>query len=208
MSDYADPLEEYFLLVKHLVNLQQKLIQTFEMKAQVSPRLLDALPKLRDKLKNVIKPGQAISQIFSIWPDDIGVLPLIAWVKPNRGFVQFEHQNWFFNLHGQVEISFLGLPSQLNLNVEDFEESTVIDRLRNLPGGPSVEVEYLRGGRTDGVSAWSMLVFSQSIGSKISDLSQSDHERLLEELVRSGFLYLWPTISVGQGDYFVLNTGL
>ena len=99
----------------------------------------------------------------------------------------------------------MALPSDLDRQVIEVLKEGRLDVLDDLQGGgPSVEVVYLDGGRRDAVSVWSVSVFAQSFHSSIGSLSQSDHERLLADLVRQGFLLPWPDTPAGGDRYFVL----
>ena len=180
---------EYRTMLRRLVNLQQQLIQVFEKEVEVLPPQPDFASGFGDELADVIRPELPISEILRAWPANVDTVPLVAWVKPRKGVVQFQGRDWLFDIHGCAQVSFVGLPSKLQ------------------GGGPNVAVEYLEGGRTDGISGWSVLLFTGGAGlvrPKAGDLSESDHQRLLEELVREGFLVPGPRPLVGRTRYFVL----
>ncbi len=199
-------IEEYRKLLRRLVSLQEKLIQVFERNVQAIPLLPGFPDEFRSQLEGVIKPDHSITQILHEWPNDTTAIPLFAWVKPIKGVVQLEEQSWLFEVHGASQVSFSGLPTGLDTEIMEHLKSGKTDILigRQAQGGLSVEVEYLQGGRTDGVSAWSVSVFASSSPSPLSELSRSDHEHLLEELVTEGFLLPWPHQPAGGDRYFAL----
>jgi hypothetical protein len=200
-----EQIEEYRVLLKQLVSLKQKLVQVFEAKVEVSPLPPDFPDELRRVLKHVVIPGRSVTQVLQLWPTDIGIVPLFVWVGPRTGIVRLEEQNWLFHLHGSSQVSFSGLPSNLDMQViEALEEGKMNTLVGSQGGGPNVEVVYLKGGRSDVVSAWSVSVFAQSIRSSVSALFQSDHELLLEDLVREGFLLPWSDPLEGGDRYFML----
>lgn len=197
--------KEYLALLKELVGLQLKLARTFEAEVTVMPLSSDFPVDIRDKLKNVIKAGLSVSQVLSAWPDGVGVVPLRIWIKPTRGTIELEGRNWFFDVHGLMQIYFLGLPSELDTNVLESLKTGKSDAFVTSPGyGPNVEVQYLKGGRVDSVSAWSVSLFAESIGSSLGNLAQSDHEAFLKQLVDEGVLFTWPLSTSDRDCFFVL----
>jgi hypothetical protein len=132
-------------------------------------------------------------------------VPLFVWVRPRIGVVRLEEQPWLFHLHGSSQVSFMALPSDLDRQVIEVLKEGRLDVLDDLQGGgPSVEVVYLDGGRSDAMSVWSVSVFAQSFRPSASALAESDHERLLEDLAGEGFLLPWPDSPAGGDRYFVL----
>jgi hypothetical protein len=200
--------KEYYVLLRRLVDLQKKLIRAFETEIKIVPLSLAFPGEFRGQIEGIVTPGRPISQILRDWPDGIAILPLHAWVKPRKGIVQLEGQNWLFEVHGSSQVSFIGLPSGLDMDIIKCLKSGQTDVLTDVQGcGPQVEVMYLKGGRTDGVSAWSVWSFmgSEAVAHPQGDVSsQSDHQRLLEELAREGFLIPWPYRSPEGYWYYVL----
>jgi hypothetical protein len=199
-------IEEYRALLVQLVSLQRKLVQVFERNVQVIPLLSGFPDELRSQFEDIIKPGHSITQILRGWPNDTAAIPLFAWVKPIKGVVQLEEQSWLFEVHGASQVSFSSLPTGLDTEIMDHLKRGKTDILigKQAQGGLRVEVEYLQGGRTDGVSAWSVFVFAYSSPPPLSELSRSDHEHLLGKLVTKGFLLPWPHQPAGGDRYFVL----
>ena len=192
------------------MNLQRKLVRRFESEAEIvslSSRYPPVFGENQAKYEALIKPGRTVSQVLCTWPVDLPwLLPLQLWVRPREGVVQVEGQHWLFQLHGSVEVSSKGLPpglgtKALELLKEDKREG--LTDLRDM--GPTIEVTYAKEGRTDSVKSWSMYLFAQSLHSKASDLTQSDHRRLLEDLARGSLLLPWPSHNL-RSSYYVLAT--
>ncbi len=181
--------EEYDKLIEKVLNLKQKLFQAFEAEIEIAfdPGLLEL--ENYKKLKDVLKPGRLVSEILHIWPIDVEIIPLVVWTKPRNGIFHYEGQNWFFAIHGFLEVRFYGLPSELEDSVLQRLKAGEIGVLRDLPEcRPVLSAAYLRNGRTDGISDQLMYDFAQSIGSKFAELSEKDHEELLKEMVQKGIL--------------------
>lgn len=202
-------IEEYRALLRELVNLQRKLIQVFEAEVRVVSSLPPIFPKdTQAKLEDLIKPERTISQILRAWPDDVGFVTLHLWVRPRMGVIQCEGQNWLFQLHGSIQVAFTGLPSELDIEVLESLKQGKSEVLTDLQGlGPIVDIRYIKDGRADGVSPWTVSLFAESVGSKASDLSTADHERLMEKLVKDKFLLPWPDYRVEGGSLLVLAPG-
>lgn len=202
--DKQQKQEEYHKLLRQLVNLQQKLLQVFETEIEVvpPPGLLEKLAG--GKLKDIIIPKYSVTEILGAWPEKIPVLPLVTWIVPRVGVVELEDQNWFFNVHGCLEIQFVWLSPQLDQMVLSTLKAGRMDVLKNLPEyGPEVEATYFGRGRTDGISAYSVHIFAASTGSIFGHLSEEEHKSLLEEMVEQGIIEHLPENSYN----FVFVTG-
>lgn len=195
--------KDYRTLLRHLVGLQQKLIKVFEKEVKILPLLPTFPEKLRSKLKRTIKPKNSISQILRAWPVDVPIMPLVTWVSPRKGVVTLEGKHWFFDIHGQTQVTFIGLPADLDIEIFSSLQAGNSDILINLTGcGPNVEVQYLQGDRTDSFNVWSVFIFAGSIGSNLSNLSQKEHEVFLEQLGKEGFIN---SLMIGREQHFVLS---
>jgi hypothetical protein len=197
-----EKLEDYHQLVLNALSLQQELFEAFEAEIEISPDpdLLEIEPF--KKLKDILRPGQKVSEILSIWPDDISILPLVVWVKPRVGIFNFKGQIWLFNIHGFLEVQFIGLPSGLEDNVLRRLKAGNIDILHNISKrGPELETSYFSKGRTDGVSDQLMYIYARSTESIFGALSETEHRELLSELVKIDILRHAPNYSY----FFVLT---
>ena len=195
---------KYLAMLDELKSLQEGLVRAFESRVKTIPLLSHIAAKFNGKLDNIVSSEYSISQVLGIWPDDIAILPLFVWVQPTRGIVRFKAQNWLFDIHGSLQVYFTSLPLDLDVREIDFSEMDDRDKLVYLPGsGPNIEVQYLRGGRFDGICAWSVSEFAKSIGCWASTLSQFEHERILEKLVQEGFLHPWLDLHAEGDRYFV-----
>jgi len=211
VGEYAVQMRprEYRELLRLLVNLQQKLIYAFEGEVEVVLPPSTFPDELRHQVEHVIRPGLSISQVLCDWPDDVVILPLHLWARPRKGVIQLEGREWLFEIHGSLEVSFGGLPPGLDADTIEHLKMGETDVLDGMQGcGPQVEVKYLKGGRTDGVSAWSVFSFARS--KPLADLegagiSESDHQCLLKRLVEEEFLVPWPYSDADR--YFVLAEG-
>lgn len=203
-----EQVKEYHVFLRQLVDLQQKLIQAFEAEIKIVPLSLTFPGEFRSQIEGIVRPGRSISQVLRDWPDEITILPLHAWIKPRKGIVQLKGQNWLFEVHGSSQVSFIGLPSGLDMDIIECLKRGQTDVLTDVQGcGPQVEVVYLKGGRTDGVSAWSAWSFirSKAVVRLQGDVSsQSDHQRLLEKLVIEESLIPYPYPSAEGDRYYVL----
>jgi hypothetical protein len=199
MQEY---LEEYRTLLKRFVDLQQKLTEAFELAIEIVPP--SNLPDPFRKVESIIKPECSISEILDAWPSNVPLFPFLVWVRPRVGVLQLEDNNWMFNIHGAMEIQFVGLPPELEKTKLESLQKGEMDVLRTVPGcGPVVESTYYEVGRVYGLTAWSALVFVQSVDSRMSALSLSDHENLVEKLVQEEFLISYPEHTLG-GPHFIL----
>jgi hypothetical protein len=194
-------LGEYRILLKRFVDLQQKLVEAFESAVEIVPP--SNLPDPFCGVESIMKPEYSISEILRTWPSSVPVLPFLVWVRPRVGVLQLEDNNWMFNIHGAMEIQFVGLPSELEETKLESLHKGEMDVLLNIPGcGPVVELMYYEMGQVYGLTTWSAYGFVQSVDSPMGTLSLSDHGTLLKKLVREGFL-----ISHTSGDsYFTLAT--
>jgi hypothetical protein len=204
--NYTKLIEQYKELLRQLLDLQQKLIQAFEAEVELIPLSSDFIDAFGSELNDIVKDGRSISQIVQAWPSQISGLSLLLFVKPRKGVIQLDEQNWLYNIHGSTQVSFISLPSGLDEEVLEQIRKGKTDALIDLPnGGLDVEIQYLKEGRTDCVSAWSVWVFANSVGSNMGNLSLLEHENLLEKLAREGFLTRLPQTSIDEGRYFVLT---
>jgi hypothetical protein len=196
--------ENYHILLKQLVNLQKRLLQVFETSVEVVPPPVEFLDRFEaGKLKNAIIRDLSITEILRSWPVGISVFPLVTWVRPRKGIVELERQIWFFSVHGHLEITFIRLPVEIEEEKIKALRSGEVEVLLGLSGlGPEIEAAYFGKGRKDGVSVQAMYLFARSSNSQLTDLSEGEHEELLEELVRQGFLVR----ALEHPFYFVLAT--
>ena len=108
-----------------------------------------------------------------------------------------------FNIHGAMEIQFVGLPSELEETKLESLRKGEMDVLLGMSGcGPVVESKYYEMGRVYGLTIWTVYGFIQSVDSQIGDLSLSDHKNLVEKLVQEGFLIRYPDHTLGD-PYFI-----
>lgn len=199
MSNY---LADYRDLLKELVRLQKILIGAFESVVEIIP--LDDLPDAFSQLETIVQPKFSISDILSAWPQDIPFIPFLAWVRPRVGVFQVEGNDWMFNIHGAMEVQFVGLPPGLEQTKLDPLYEGAMEVLLDIPGcGPVVESKYYEMDRVYGLTVWSAYEFIKSVNSQVKSISLSDHESLLEKLVQEKFLVSCSGSVLGV-TYFVL----
>ena len=189
-------LEEYHQLVLRVLNLQKKLFQTFEETVEIIP--FPGFLELGEfeGLKDVLKPKYTVSEILHNWPDDISILPLVTWVGPRKGVFQSDGKNWFYNIHGFLEVQFVCLPSNIEDSILKRLKAGESDAMLDLQEcGLEMETSYFGNGRTDGVFDQLMHVYTSSIGSTFSTLSEKEHQKLLIELVKENVLHHAPNYS-------------
>jgi hypothetical protein len=209
-------LEEYVSLLKQLVRLQGKLIQSFETIVRIKPR-----PEFlsQDFMEKIAQSGQNVSKIVGSWSEYSICYDMMLWIEPVEGFVQLEQEIWIYQLHGQTEITFKRLPS--DMEIEEIEALKRNDKKvwQNLPLTEllTVDVAYLEGGRVDGVRAWSVYLFAKTVGSDFGKHDLGDHREMLKELVEKGILLpapqeipsLFPWVRPGgEHTYYVFGSGV
>ncbi|MFC1976631.1 hypothetical protein ACFLXQ_09545 [Chloroflexota bacterium] len=209
-------VEAYVSLLKQLVKLQGELIQVFEATVKIKPRP-EYLPQ--DFVEKITQPEQNVSKIVGSWSEHSIFYDMMWWIEPVEGFVLLEEEIWVYQLHGQTEITFKRLPSSL-----DVEEIEALKRgnkkaWQNLPLTEllTVDVAYLEGGRVDGVRAWSVYLFAESVGSKLGKLDLDEHRETLKKLVEKDVLLpapeeipsLFPWLRPGgEHTYYVFGSGV
>jgi hypothetical protein len=180
------------------VSLQQKLVRTFEATVRIDIESIDLThaPEIYGYLKESVQHGCTISEIVGRWPEHLFFYDILFWVKPTEGFVELEGENWIYQQHGRSEIAFKRLPSGLDVeNVEALKKGNE-DAWQRLPLRDllTVDVTYLEGGRTDGVRAWSVCLFVESVGSRLGSITLDKHRELLKRLVKEGILLPAPVL--------------
>jgi hypothetical protein len=188
-----EKFKDYRKLIEQVLTLQQKLFQALEGEIEIAPDPGLFEFEMYKKLKAVLRPDRSVTEILRSWPKGISILPLVAWVKPRKGVFYCEDQYWLFNIHGFLEVRFCGLSSGLEASSLERLKAGNMDALHDLSEcKPLLSTAYLRNGRTDGLSDQLMYDFSRSTGSKFAELSEEDHEKLLDEMIRQGLLVLPP----------------
>jgi hypothetical protein len=205
-------IEQYLRLLKELISLQQKLISTLEAVVKIEP--------IPEYCAGFIDPQRTISEIMRDWPDRIMFPHLFQWIKPSQGRVQLQESYWHFYLNGVSEIRFRQLPSNLDTDVlracregrANFLSSVFSTSTPDTTSGRLLEVDvtYVTKGQTDAVRAWAVYLFAQSLGGKLSRLSQQQNKELLEKLVEKkvlqpivpGVLVPLPGLGPGEDDRY------
>jgi hypothetical protein len=195
-------MREYSEFLKRLVNLQSQLIQVLEEDVETVEILYDLPEQIKSKVNNIIRSYPEISRILRFWPTEVSRIPLHIWVTPKKGDFQKEEQSWHFDIHGFAQVSFIALSTEASEEVEIIktDENNLVP---GLPSTSNVEVTYLEGGRFDGISAWSVFQFTQTTNSKFGNLSQIEHEALLENLANEEVLQRWPSWGPGADRYYI-----
>lgn len=187
--------QDYFLLVKQVIQFQQELIPAFEEAVNVvqPENLLSSGHPPFIAMANAIAPNKKVHQVIRDWPADLSHYPMVGWVKPSKGIIQVKLQSWFFQLHGSQQVSFHAIPDSLVSVVlkrlENNQPALLREDFVNREPYLFIDVTYLKHGKTDGVRAWSMYLYSE-YGQifRDSSISHDQHKEYLINLVKLGLL--------------------
>ena len=215
-----EQLQDYLTFFIQLVSLQRKLIPVFEASVEIEPvtseyaqifaKHYQDVP-VSSTLLEVIRPGRLVSDIFRAWPSHpfpplTMIAPMLHWVKPRTGVMNFEGQKWLFQMHGMNELAFQKLPTKLEPETVQAIEDESPSVLTDIPEGmweedeyPHLDVTYLPGGQTDGVRPVAAWLYASSRRCGFSDIDESKHKEYLEEAVRTRIL------TEKYGHYFLVE---
>lgn len=105
MSD----IETYTMLLYNFTQLQRDLISHLNQKITLIKAKLD--------LWEFSPLYSTVSEQIKNWPKDSLIFPISTWVRPNRGNIEFNKNNWSFIFTGQG-VAFVNQENLLDVSVE------------------------------------------------------------------------------------------